>query len=377
MIRGLVGMALALVTMADIASNTRIQAQDDATGPGPRKGHCLVYDNQRHRVILTGGYELPNHPQTEELWDWNGSRWEKRAAVGAGAAPPPRTLSGVAYDMRRNRVVLFGGFGVGNSSNYTEQLGDTWEWDGKSWHLMPDTSVGTRNHHVMVYDAARGKTVMYGGQTSNGSWVTDTWEWDGKRWTKITTPGPGARGHFAMAYDSKRKRVVLFGGFGEDIKYRNDTWEWDGHSWQKVSDEGPPPRARHRMAYDGRAGLVVLYGGDGVKTEPGGGFRYLDDTWTWDGKRWAEAKVPGPGSRFMHAMAYDEARGKTVLYSGGSADRAPSDTWEWDGKEWRRPPRGGLSGPGPQDDHRDSSGSISIRWTKDNKASPIPQSRAD
>jgi hypothetical protein len=91
-----------------------------------------------------------------------------------------------------------------------------------------------------------------------------------------------------------------------------------------------------RVAYDGRAGLVVLYGGDGVKTEPGPGFRYLADTWIWDGKRWTEVKVPGPGSRFMHAMAYDESRGKIVLYAGGLVDRALSDTWEWDGKEWRQ-----------------------------------------
>jgi hypothetical protein len=334
MIRILAGMALALVTTAEIASNTGIQARDHATGPGPREGHCLIYDNQRHRVLLTGGYQLPNQPPAEELWDWNGSRWE-RVAVSAGAAPPPRTLSGAAYDTRRKRLVLFGGYGVGKSGNYyTEPLGDTWEWDGKNWHLMSDTGVGARTHHVMVYDAARGKTVMYGGTTSNGSWATDTWEWDGNRWTKITTPGPGSRTHFAMAYDGKRKRVVLFGGFGEDKKYRNDTWEWDGHTWLKVSDEGPPPRARHRMAYDSRAGLVVLYGGDAAKADPDP-FRYLDDTWTWDGKRWAEVRVPGPGSRFMHAMAYDESRDKIVLYAGGLVDHALSDTWEWDGKEWR------------------------------------------
>jgi hypothetical protein len=141
MTRILVGMALALVTAAEIASNTRLHARDNATGPGPREGHCLVYDNQRHRVVLTGGYQLPNQPSTDELWDWNGSRWE-HVAVGAGAAPPPRSLSGAAYDAGRKRVVLFGGFGVGHSGDYTEELGDTWEWDGQSWRLMPDTSVG-------------------------------------------------------------------------------------------------------------------------------------------------------------------------------------------------------------------------------------------
>jgi hypothetical protein len=40
----------------------------------------------------------------------------------------------------------------------------------------------------------------------------------------------------------------------------------------------------------------------------------------------------------MHAMAFDESRGKTVLYAGAHSlvDSTLSDTWEWDGKEWRQ-----------------------------------------
>ncbi|MBI1853562.1 MAG: hypothetical protein HYR85_24765 [Planctomycetes bacterium] len=175
---------------------------------------------------------------------------------------------------------------------------------------------------------------MYGGQTSDRSWSKDTWEWDGAKWSKLATPGPDGRVHFSMVYDSKRKRVVLFGGFGEDKRYHNDTWEWDGATWRKASNEGPQPRARHRMAFDSRTGLVILYGGDGMKSEPGMGFRVLDDMWTWDGARWTEINAAGPGKRFMHAMAYDAARGKTILYGGGDGQTTLDDTWEWDGKSW-------------------------------------------
>ena len=175
---------------------------------------------------------------------------------------------------------------------------------------------------------------MYGGQTSTRSWATDTWEWDGVHWSKFTTPGPGGRVHFAMAYDSKRERTVLFGGLGDDDRYHADTWEWDGAVWRKMSDAGPPARARHRMAFDERAGVVVLYGGDGVKTQPESGFRALDDTWTWDGTRWTEVGTTGPGARFMHAMAYDAARGRIVLYGGGTGDASFDDTWEWEGGRW-------------------------------------------
>ena len=309
--------------------------QDKAARPSPRRGHVLAYDLQQKKVLLLDGYQRSDQLEKGEIWGWSGQQWKLLATDG----PASRSLSGLAYDTKRNRLVLFGGVG---KTGYDDLKGDTWEWDGNRWHSMTDTSIGTRDHHVMVYDAARGKTVLYGGQTSARAWAKDTWEWDGVKWSKLTTPGPGGRAHFAMAYDNKRQRVVLFGGLGEDNRYHNDTWEWDGATWRKVSDAGPPARARHRMAFDSRAGIVILYGGDGVKTEPGPGFRVLDDLWTWDGARWTEikttktTKTTGPGPRFVHALAYDAARHKTVLYGGGDGQKTLDDTWEWDGKTWGR-----------------------------------------
>lgn len=314
-------------SLTETAASGSIELQQEAPKPSPREGHCLVYDEQLRRAILLDGYQPPNLPKLGEVWVWDGKRWE----MIEGTGPAVRSLSGADYDSRRKKIVLYGGVG---SSGYEDLKNDTWEWDGKSWQQMADTSVGTRDHHVMAYDAARGKTVMYGGQTSERSWAKDTWEWDGAKWTKITTPGPGGRVHFAMVYDSKRQQVVLFGGLGEDRNYHNDTWTWDGKVWRKVSDEGPPPRARHRMAFDSRDGVIILYGGDGVKTTSGMGFRVLDDMWSWDGERWTEIKTTNPGKRFMHAMAYDAARGKTILFGGGNGQTQFNDTWEWDGKQW-------------------------------------------
>jgi len=36
----------------------------------------------------------------------------------------------LAYDSRRERVVLYGG------SNGTQTFGDTWEWDGANWRQV-------------------------------------------------------------------------------------------------------------------------------------------------------------------------------------------------------------------------------------------------
>ena len=311
------------------AADHSVATQPDAVKPSAREGHCLVYDEKRRRVILLDGYQPPHQPELGEVWSWDGKRWE----LLPGSGPAARSLSGAVYDSRRQKIVEFGG--VGNIG-YEDLKGDTWEWNGQSWRQMTDVGAGTRDHHSMAYDAARRKTVMYGGQNTNRSWAKDTWEWDGVKWTKIFAPGPGGRAHSAMAYDSRRKKVLLFGGQGEDGRPHNDTWEWDGSAWRKVSDEGPPPRSHHRMAFDSRAGVMLLYGGVGVRTAGASGLNVLADMWSWDGKSWTEIKTTGPGKRLLHAMAYDAARGRLVLYGGDDGRRLFDDTWEWDNKQWMK-----------------------------------------
>ena len=45
--------------------------------------------------------------------------------------------------------------------------------------------------------------------------------------------GPSVRAAHVMAYDSARQRVVLFGG-GVGPDRLGDTWEWDGKQWVQV-----------------------------------------------------------------------------------------------------------------------------------------------
>src|SRR5690242_17994803 len=51
---------------------------------------------------------------------------------------------------------------------------------------------------------------------------------------------------------------------------------------------------------------------------------------------WAQRGVNGPSARSNHAMAYDTARGVTVLFGGadGNGGGLGAETWEWDGTAW-------------------------------------------
>ena len=239
----------------------------------------------------------------------------------------------VSYDSSRRKIVMFGGATI----PATASINETWEIDGASWTRVADTNPPGRDHHTLVYDEARHRTVLFGGGTFEKGKPyqlrEETWEWDGTTWKQIAASGPGGRSLTGMGYDAARKQVVLLGGHGArptpeaPRPYLNDTWMWDGKAWKKAGADGPPVRYGHAMAFDQKAGLTLIYGGSTEDTQ-------YADMWQWDDQRWSEIKLTGPtpGPRFGASMAYDVARDRTILFGGRRGD---TSTWEWDGRNWK------------------------------------------
>jgi hypothetical protein len=162
------------------------------------------------------------------------------------------------------------------------------------------------------------------------------------------------RAHHALSYDRQRARLVLHGG-RSGLQVKNDTLERDAAgSWHLVTNQGPPARYGHAMAYDEARGVTVLFGGflcDSQLCSPGGGPLYYGDTWEWDGTTWTERAVPGPGPRWLHAMAYDPIRERVVLHGGRHPfGQQLMDLWEWDGASWTMRGTVGDPNPGPTGD---------------------------
>ena len=107
-----------------------------------------------------------------------------------------------------------------------------------------------------------------------------------------------------------------------------DTWEFDGSQWTEVSTIGPAPRFQHAMTYDAARGKVILFGGKSGK-------ELLGDTWLWDGATWTQESGPAPTARDHNAIAYDESRQAVVMFGGWDNKTFLSDIWEWTGA-WRR-----------------------------------------
>jgi hypothetical protein len=232
-----------------------------------------------------------------------------------GIAPRRRDYHAMANDTARGRVVLFGGYTQVTATD-TQDTGETWEWDGTGWTLAATTGPSARRGHAMAYDSARGRVVLFGGNSGDAG----TWEWDGVAWVLRATAGPVARQNHAMAYDAGRGVVVLFGGSAGG----NETWEWDGHAWTLRTTGGPPARTGHALAYDQARGQIVLFGG----TDAGGN---RQDTWVWNGTVWTNPANSGPAARYGHGMTWDGSRGTVVLHGGTVGG---TETWSWNGSAW-------------------------------------------
>ncbi|MDA7936702.1 hypothetical protein N9B90_02065, partial [bacterium] len=300
-------------------------------GPSARYGHSLVYDSQRQKVVLFGGFSAIS-PQTPlgDLWEWDGEQWQDRTPASIPINwPSSRGYVAMAYDTARGVCVMFGG---GNPS----PLDDTWEWDGNGWteRVLAGPLPPSRSEHAMVYDPLRQRTLMFSGWNGTTN-VDDFWEYDGVDWHQVVAQvRPNARRDFDMAFDIALGKVVLFGGFTNQRV--DDLWTWDGVDWV---DETPVPRpsvwpaARNGMGlyYDDDLQRIMMYGGnDGSQSFTG--------TWSWDGVGWAQL-VPsfGPGVRIyqQEAITFDAARGCGVMFGGRDFGQIYGDTWTFDGAEWR------------------------------------------
>jgi hypothetical protein len=89
------------------------------------------------------------------------------------------------------------------------------------------------------------------------------------------------------------------------------------------------------MAFDQGRGRTVLFGGGNQSPWSSAVFA---DTWEYDGVTWAQVSpATSPPARFRSAMVFDDARARTVLFGGSDASAlAFSDTWEYDGVTWTR-----------------------------------------
>lgn len=309
----------------------------------PIRSHALAQPLERHAFV-----EMQAQDSIRGIEPYSGLENPASIVAGLGSwqlvsrtGPSPRYLQAMAYDQLRGRMVLFGGYDANGWNN------ETWTWGQKQWRRENPTNIPqARWGAAMVYDVARGVCVLFGG-VYHGLYLNDTWEWDGKDWTQRASISatPGGRYLHAMAYDRTRRVVVMFGGTNGPGAMGNlgDTWEWNGLEWILRSPASPlSARFGHSMAYDTARGVTLLFGGEDALGRS-------NETWQWNGNEWTPMIwIASPTARCFQAMAYDEGRGDMVMFGGCNATIIFNDTCIWNGTDWSTR---ALRGPAARNHH--------------------------
>jgi hypothetical protein len=136
-----------------------------------RGGHSLLFDPVRGKMIAFGGSSTGNTSPSPGTWEFDGAQWTLITTEGPSARFPFNKA--FVWDGHRNVGVLFGG--VASPSTWFD---DTWEWDGVQWKQVNVPGPGRRGMHAMAYDAKRRKVVLFGGfRDCLRCEINETWEY--------------------------------------------------------------------------------------------------------------------------------------------------------------------------------------------------------
>jgi FlgD Ig-like domain/Galactose oxidase, central domain len=285
-------------------------------GPG-RNFHSAIYDPRARQMVIYGG--------NYDSWDPGEGPWALQLSgepawidlEPVGASPGARWGHSAVYDPVRTRMVVFGGDAFGQLKN------DTWSLslsDEHSWQQLPvPMPPSPRSVHTAILDLRRDRMVIFGGIGSPGS---DTWAlaFSEPNWIELPTTGeiPPASLFYAAVYDSLRDEMILLGGPGSSP----GVWalSFANLVWRAIDPANEPPSAwwRCSMIHDASRDRAIVFGGTecwALALGPTPSWRKLEPF----------GELPGP--RFEHSAVYDPERDRMVVFGGWQVPRR-FDTWE-------------------------------------------------
>ena len=170
------------------SGTTWMQVAD--SGPRARFVNLMTDDRTGDGgVLLQGGHWVEGNGggNLEDTWRWDGEAWTE-AAQGAGPGPGQRVNSMGAWDERLGGIVMFGG---GQGETPDTGTTDTWLWtDADGWtELETPTAPSPRNAHGLAFDSKRQVLVLVGGiDRPGGSQQLDVWEFGDEGWREVLPP---------------------------------------------------------------------------------------------------------------------------------------------------------------------------------------------
>jgi hypothetical protein len=167
---------------------TQVAAPGTSTA-GARERMAMCFMASQQRTVLFGGWDPTLVvPTYDDTWTWDGVQWIQVPVTGP--RPAPRVDARLVDDPLRGVCVLSGGQDPESMTIFD----DTWEFDGANWRETGSRVSPPRSAFGMAFDLQRGRIVLFGGRTAGNELRDDTWEY-GASWRAY---GNGCQGTFGV-----------------------------------------------------------------------------------------------------------------------------------------------------------------------------------
>jgi RHS repeat-associated protein len=327
-----------------------VQLSPSGSSSPPRAGYAHTYDPGSNRFVIFGGYNATG--LLNDVWvltNANGiggqSQWLPITA--GGTAPSARRyLSGV-YDPGTNRLMIFGGMGLGNgflndvwvltNANGTEPSQPTWVQLSPAGQIPPSRPI-----YGLGYDPGSNRLILFGGgdSTQINNFFSDVWVLTNANgiggtptWIDVipnnAAGAPSPRALSTFGYNPAKNRLVISGGFGNCTGFNgcvgfHDVWLLNNANglggpatWQQLSPTGgSPSTVGQATGYDAADDRLIQFGGGGTYTTP---FEVLNnDSWLLTN---ATNTDPGnvPGTVTFNPPSFADSDVSGTVYSANSS----------------------------------------------------------
>lgn len=295
--------------------------------------HSMVYHEKDQAIYVFGG--ATDKEVSNTLYELTEKGLER---LKSNEGPEARTFAGMAYNSNDHSILLFGGSKVlfGKGANPNNLLNDTWKLKDGNWQETRSSNTPTaRAEGALAFDAKRNRFVLFGGYTiEEGKYIplNDTWEFYDENWHLAAETGPSARHGASLWYDADKENITLFGGSTKDRSYgpkTGETWQWDGSKWHKMEMDQPPNVFNSNVAINTSTHEALRFGGWTGKGR-------TNETWLFSENTWQVLNPPNsmPPARNHSQMIYDSANDRFILFGGHDGRNVFGDIWAYKDKKW-------------------------------------------
>lgn len=228
----------------------------------------------------------------------------------------------------------------------------------------------SRGYDTLLYEPRSEDILMLGGEAAPEPGFASGLPGNGgvwsfapgpKRWSTLYSSVPTMGLDTSITYDTKAARVIVHVPFRPNpqsphllgIDFVSETWAFDPATgvWENRNPaQAPPPgllAGGAQMAYDTRSGKTIMFGGldlvvfEQVLESCAQGncdnsllpLLLTNHTWVYDyfANTWTDTTpAVSPPNRNSHALVYDAAADRVILFGGGDVFVDYNDTWAYD-----------------------------------------------